>query len=179
MIKQFIVDMVRGKGRPLTVKRRDGKGVMTFTPDRTVEFENEIIYKYKAIGGENFLQDKPFGMIIDIYMKIPKSFSKKKREQALKGEIFPTKTPDDDNVVKAITDALNGIGYNDDCQRCFLTVNKKYSVIEYCEIFLGDIEHFKLLQELFEKYREDHPEFYLDDEDLERLEDEEELERLE
>ena len=172
MIKQFIVDMVRGKGRPLTVKRRDGKGVMTFTPDRTVEFENEIIYKYKAVGGDNFIGDKPFGMIIDICMKIPKYFSKKKREQALKGEIFPTKTPDDDNVVKAITDALNGIGYNDDCQRCFLTVNKYYSTIgyEYCNIFLGDIEHFKPLIELAENYREDHPEFYLDEEELERLE---------
>ena len=169
MIKQFIVDKVRGKGRPLTVKRRDGKGVMTFTPDRTVEFENEIIYKYKAIGGENFLQDKPFGMIIDICMKIPKYFSKKKREQALKGEIFPTKTPDDDNVVKAITDALNGVAYNDDCQRCFLMVRKLYSSMgyEYCDICLGDVEHFEEAQEQMKKYIEEHPEYDLDEEDEE------------
>ena len=60
-------------------------------------------------------------------MGIPSSFSKKKKEQALDGEIRPTKKPDVDNVLKAVMDALNGVWYLDDKQVVVGSVCKEYA----------------------------------------------------
>jgi Holliday junction resolvase RusA-like endonuclease len=51
-----------------------------------------------------------------VYRAIPKSFSKRRRDAAERGEIWPTTKPDLDNYVKAAKDALNGIVWADDSQ---------------------------------------------------------------
>ncbi len=79
-------------------------------------------------------------MKIDVFFEVPKSFSKKKKEQALKGEIRPTVKPDWDNISKNICDALNGVAYPDDKAIVSGTVNKYYAEFDYVNI---EIKGFK------------------------------------
>lgn len=51
-----------------------------------------------------------------IYRAVPKSWSKRKRADAIADKIRPTTKPDLDNVIKGIKDALNGVWYKDDSQ---------------------------------------------------------------
>lgn len=74
-------------------------------------------------------------MFIFLSLKVS---SKKKCEQALKGEIRPTVKPDCDNIAKNINDALNGIVYHDDKQIACLTVNKFYSESEYVRVKISE-----------------------------------------
>lgn len=62
------------------------------------------------------------------YLPIPKSFSKKKREQALNLEIVPVTKPDVDNLTKQLFDALTRMGFWTDDKIVFsLTAIKLYS----------------------------------------------------
>lgn len=76
--------------------------------------------KWERTGG-------PIGVRIKEYREIPKSFSKKKYELALSGEIRPVVKPDVDNIAKAILDALNGVVWEDDKQIVNLSLEKHYS----------------------------------------------------
>jgi Holliday junction resolvase RusA-like endonuclease len=44
----------------------------------------------------------------------------------LVGKRWPTVKPDDDNYCKAL-DALNGVVWDDDCQRCRTLIVKEYA----------------------------------------------------
>lgn len=58
----------------------------------------------------------PLRLFVGAYMPIPKSYSKSKREQALRGELRPAKKPDLDNIIKHVKDCANGILWADDKQ---------------------------------------------------------------
>ena len=104
---KFIIDgEPKGKGRP-----RFTRGGHAYTPQGTVEYENLVRASYiKA--GKVYFSNIPLGMEISAYYKIPKSTSKKKRAELLNSR--PMKKPDYDNIAKIITDALNGLAYEDD-----------------------------------------------------------------
>ena len=112
-----------------------------YTPSDIKEYANWVklcfMSTYKTWNIQNFA-NKPLKVIINVYMPIPKSFSKKKYEQALKGEIRPVVKPDCDNIAKNINDALNGIVYPDDKQITCLTVNKFYSESELVRVKISD-----------------------------------------
>lgn len=61
------------------------------------------------------------------FIPIPASWSKQKRACAAAGLVLPTHRPDLDNYEKAITDALNGVCYEDDSQICDVIKSKRYS----------------------------------------------------
>lgn len=82
---------------------------------------------------ENFI-DKPLKVEIIIGLKVPVSFSKKKKQEALDDKIRPLKRPDVDNCSKAILDSLNGIVYPDDKQIVELSVKKYYANIDFIQI---------------------------------------------
>lgn len=113
-----------GKQRPKFA--RIGNFTRTYTPKETVNYENWVKLSYQNFGGEHF-GNLPLKVQITAKFPIPKSFSKKKHEQAIDGEIRPTTKPDCDNIAKIICDALNGIAYDDDKQIVSLNVCKKYS----------------------------------------------------
>jgi len=76
---------------------------------------------------------------IAIRVAVPQSKSKKWKEDALTGRVWPTTKPDVDNTVKAIFDAFNGIVWKDDVQiveahiyKCY--AEKPSTVIEIEEI---------------------------------------------
>lgn len=65
---------------------------------------------------------------ITFHMPIPKSASKKKREELNDGRGVPhIKRPDLSNLVKYYEDAGNGILWPDDCQIAEMKVMKRYS----------------------------------------------------
>ncbi len=51
-----------------------------------------------------------------IYRAVPKSWSRRKRADAITDKIRPTTKPDLDNLIKGIKDALSGVWYKDDSQ---------------------------------------------------------------
>lgn len=110
-MREFIIyGQPVAKGRP-----RLGKWG-TYTPQKTVEYENLIKLSYiEKHKGEPVLEDQ-LKLDIYFYFQIPKSVSKKMRQAMLEGKIMYDKRPDIDNCIKIITDALNGIAYKDDNQ---------------------------------------------------------------
>lgn len=118
-----IIGEPQGKGRPRFSTR--GGFVKTYTPKKTASYENFVkvcyLNKYKGqkLDGEIIAE-------IIAYFPIPKSFSKKKRSEAIEGKIRPTKKPDTDNIAKTILDSMNGIAFEDDKQVVALLVKKLY-----------------------------------------------------
>lgn len=115
----------KGKGRP-----RFAKSGQTFTPKETASYENLVKVCYMEAAKEQGVEMIPADVPVEVYIVaafgIPKSFSKAKRERALGGDIYPTKKPDCDNIIKIICDALNGIAYADDKQVVYVSCEKGY-----------------------------------------------------
>ena len=59
---------------------------------------------------------------------------------AEEGEIRPAKRPDLDNILKAATDACNGIAYVDDRQIVSLFARKEYATTPRLEILVTGLE---------------------------------------
>ena len=126
---------VCAKGRPRFVNR--GRFVQTYTPDKTVNYENLVRLSFMQAGCE-----KLSGAIraeIKVFMQIPKSESMKKKAAMMAGQIRPTKKPDADNCAKSVLDALNKIAFDDDSQIVELHVNKYYSENPRVTITLEEI----------------------------------------
>ena len=75
-------------------------------------------------------------MNLKVFRAIPKSFSQKKREEALLRYIRPTTKPDIDNYVKGVLDALNGTVLKDDSVVCEIFARKFYSERPRIEVVL-------------------------------------------
>ena len=80
--------------------------------------------------------DKACCLNLKVFRAIPNSFSKKKREAAINGEIRPTTKPDTDNYVKGVLDALNGTILKDDSVVCEIFARKFYSERPRIEVVL-------------------------------------------
>lgn len=112
----------QGKGRPRFVRKTG----MTFTPDKTVSYENLIATEYRRQVGTQFTEGT-LDMRIMAYFGIPKSASKRKKQQMESGELRPAKKPDMDNIMKVVADALNAVAYRDDAQVVDSQIRKFYS----------------------------------------------------
>lgn len=77
---------------------------------------------------------------VNIYRKMPKSFSKIKQQQAERRILRPTTKPDSSNYLKLLEDACNGIIWKDDSQLCDVIVKKYYSARPRVEIEVGKIQ---------------------------------------
>lgn len=118
----------KGKGRPRF--QNAGGFVKTYTPKDTAIYENLVKLEYQSQArGFRFSDDAMLDMEIRAYYGIPKSASKKRRDQMLSREVRPTKKPDMDNVVKIIADSLNGLAYHDDTQIVDCRVMKFYDEV--------------------------------------------------
>lgn len=124
IVKFEILGEPQGKGRPRFSTR--GGFVKTYTPEKTASYENYVKLSYIRTN-QGLRLTEAISISIEASFSIPKSFSKKKREEALQGVLKPLKKPDCDNIAKTILDALNGIAYDDDKQVYSLNVVKKYS----------------------------------------------------
>jgi Holliday junction resolvase RusA-like endonuclease len=116
----------QGKARPKVVRIKTGASV-TYTPDKTVRYEELTRIRYRAAArGFKFADDAQLGVQITARYPVPKSKSKRVKAAMLSGQIKPAKKPDCDNIVKIVCDALNGIAYRDDAQIVLVQVAKEY-----------------------------------------------------
>ena len=113
-----------GKERP----RMSRHGVV-YTPKKTREFESLVgAYGRKYMSDHGLqISDKAMSVNVIVYDAVPKSWSKVNRRDALAGKIRPTKTPDGDNIVKAIFDGLEGVVYVNDKQIVQFYFNRVYA----------------------------------------------------
>ena len=103
-----------GKGRPKF--RRIGNFVSTYTPKETVNFEGRVAYGFTELyGNDKPLLDEPLAIRIIAEFCPPKSWPKKKLAYLAEGGFFPhIIKPDGDNILKAVSDSLNGVVLRDD-----------------------------------------------------------------
>lgn len=124
-----------GKQRPKF--RKIGNFVQTYTPKKTVDFEQQVRKAAeKAMGGMEPLET-PVALYCYVRLLPGRSFPKKRLEACLNGFERPKK-PDLDNVVKAVQDALNGVIYKDDAQIVSLHATKKYDMNPGIEILVKE-----------------------------------------
>lgn len=124
---------IQAKQRP----RFNGK--FAYTPKETVNYENWV----KACYLEKYRNEKPFEKALEVniiaFFEIPKSVSKKKKEQMLNNEIYTTTKPDTDNIAKSILDSLNKIAYLDDKQVVDLRVRKQYAEVPSVSVWISEV----------------------------------------
>lgn len=132
MIKLIVPGEPVAKGRPRVTKWG------TYTPEKTKNYETLVKELYFVKHKQTLLEGE-LKINIKAYFKIPKSASKKKRAEMISGKIRPTKRPDIDNVIKSITDSLNGVAYDDDSQIVLVKAEKYWSEEPRVEIELGKI----------------------------------------
>lgn len=130
-----------GKQRPKFSQR--GNKVITYTPDKTVNYERLIqIMASNTAKGYKFEEGVSLGIFIMAYYNIPKSTSKKNKELMLNSKILPNKKPDWDNIGKIICDSLNNILYYDDKDIVEAYVQKRYSEIPRVEVLIYQVNQF-------------------------------------
>jgi Holliday junction resolvase RusA-like endonuclease len=110
------------KGRPRSTRTGNH-----YTPETTRVAESVVQAAWLTTVGLN-REPHPGPVEIEIAstFPVPISWPKWKRQLALFGEIPHTTKPDTDNLVKLITDALNGHAYHDDAQAFRVVGRKQY-----------------------------------------------------
>lgn len=125
MIRIVIPGVPRGKARARATVIA-GRARM-FTPKVTASEEGAVrLFASQAMRGQ-----EPIRCAVDFrmtaFMPVPASWSTRKRQLALDGEIVPTGRPDLDNIVKLATDGCNAIVWADDAQIVSVAAWKRYS----------------------------------------------------
>ena len=119
-----LVGAPQGKGRARAFLRAGH--ISHYTPEKTRTYEGMIRTAAMEAMGNRPAFDKPVEFVMRAIFPIPPSFSKKKQQAAMTGELKPGKKPDLDNIEKAWCDALNGVVYRDDCLICRKVTEKRY-----------------------------------------------------
>lgn len=120
----FSVPFVRGKQRP----RFDTRSMRTYTPNDTKKAEKQIRVAYEGASLREYgrvvkaPKGVPVTLRVDCYKKQPKSMPAYVPKW-LRPRIPDTTKPDWDNVGK-LSDALNGIAWDDDTQVTDAKVSK-------------------------------------------------------
>lgn len=137
-VKFTVLGEAHGKGRPRVVSRNGFS--RAYTPKQTVLYENLIRVEYEIQTESYRFSDGAFlEMRLDVYHGIPKSVSKKRREQLLSNEIRPIRKSDCDNILKCFGDAIQGIAYKDDTQIVECKVYKWYSDEPRVEVTIKEL----------------------------------------
>lgn len=106
------------RGHAVAFDPAKSKNYKSFVKMLAMDAMDEQEWKYTEL---------PLRIVICAWETIPKSKTKKFRQDALEGKEFPTVKPDLDNVAKTIMDALSGVVYKDDKQIVDLIVKKRYT----------------------------------------------------
>ncbi len=121
---------------PVSKQRpRLGKGGCVYTPSKTKVFENIVALSY---GNRPSFDDKYIRIRLKFKFEIPKSYTKKKRLEAIEGKIRPTKA-DIDNYIKAVLDGLNKKAWKDDRYIIGILAEKEYSEKSCIEVSIETV----------------------------------------
>lgn len=118
VIEFFVPGIPVAKGRPRVCRRSNGS-IGTYTPDKTVVWEETIKYYAMKVRPVKPI-DGPIKLTLEFRMPKSKSADRQRRQH-------PTTKPDLDNLEKAVMDALNGIMWTDDAQIFSKSSKKEYS----------------------------------------------------
>lgn len=113
--------VVPGKPSPKARARTTSRGI-TYTPKPTQLAEAKVLECYLAAYPDAEPLTGPVTLAVEAVFPVPDSWSKAKK--ALAGP--HTSRPDLDNLLKLLTDALNGVAFLDDSQVCHITAYKHY-----------------------------------------------------
>lgn len=125
----YVDPVPKGRPRFRVIGSGRGKRVLTITPKRTLEFENDIREAFVGYWGADktyplFSRDVLLEVEIDFVFKRPKN---KCTQKSPEGYIWREARPDLDNLQKSILDALNDIVWSDDDQIVKLSSRKMLS----------------------------------------------------
>jgi len=132
-----VVGDPHGKDRP-----RFGRHGGAYTPTKTKNYEKEVRKQYNKIYSHRTPMTEPLEMTVIAWFKRPKShYGTGKNVFTLKSTAPAacTKTPDLDNIIKIVMDALNEVAYIDDSQIVKLTACKAYDLIPRVDIKINKI----------------------------------------
>lgn len=134
MIEFTVAGEPVAQGRPRFSTR--GNFVKAYDPAKSKDYKAYVKLVAAAAMKERSLKplDGAIAVSVRAYVSVPKSKSKKFRENALKGLERPTKKPDCDNIAKILLDAMTGIAYEDDKQIVKLSVEKYYDEVPRVEV---------------------------------------------
>ena len=109
----------KSKDRP-RINRNTGR---VYTLGATSKYEKLVKESY---GDNPCFEDQFISIKILFKFEVPKSYSKKKRAEALAGNLRPTKA-DIDNYIKSVLDGLNKVAFLDDRYICSITAEKIFA----------------------------------------------------
>jgi Holliday junction resolvase RusA-like endonuclease len=110
------------KGRPRMTRRG-----LAYTPAATRKYEaHGRLAAQLAMNGRPPIT-APVRAEIVVDLPVPASWSAKRRDAALRGDVRPTSRPDTDNYIKAALDAVNAIVATDDSLIVDLVAVKRYA----------------------------------------------------
>lgn len=132
MIVFTVLGQPVAKGRPRVTKWG------SYTPEKTVNYENLVKFSYLEKYQEKI--EGNLSLEVKFYFQTPKSTSKKNKELMELEIIRHNKRPDIDNCIKAITDALNSIAYDDDSQIVEIKASKYYSETPRAIVFIKALD---------------------------------------
>jgi Holliday junction resolvase RusA-like endonuclease len=112
-----------GKGRP-----RFAPGGRVYTDQKTQAYEQALAWQAKKEMAGKTPFEGPISVSVGAFIAIPESWSEKKKQAAIRGEIKAVCVPDADNLIKSALDGLNGIVFKDDRQVIEVMAIKKFSV---------------------------------------------------
>lgn len=124
---------------PMGAVRMTGRGkFVKGNAQRYLSYKEYLQWTAKQKLDSSCLISGPIAVEIRFIMPIPKSWSKKKQEEAI-GD-YHIKKPDTDNLVKGVFDALNKIAWNDDNQVAKVTAVKLYGERPGIEISISTLK---------------------------------------
>ena len=123
------------KGRPRF--RRTKTFITTYTPKKTLDFEDIVRQDSKKSMGTMEPLETPISVYLYFRLPIPQSYSKKAVEACLKGSRH-IKRPDLDNLAKSVLDGMNGVVFKDDSQITSLHCTKVYSNVAGVNILVKE-----------------------------------------
>jgi Holliday junction resolvase RusA-like endonuclease len=125
---------VIGKGRPHFVRKTG----VAITPATTRSYESVLRDAARHELGDQTPWTGMIAALICAEYKIPKSWTKTKRELAQRQLINPTK-PDVDNIGKIVLDALNRVVYEDDTQVVICIITKEWGDRDQLNVVIGEM----------------------------------------
>lgn len=113
-----------------------------YKPKKVMEYTKyiQIIAKQYMLKNSLKLTEMPIKMALMIGLPISATWSKKRREMALKGLIKHKSKPDSENFAILIKNALQNIVYKNDSQICVYYEEKFYVEHPYVKIKIEEIK---------------------------------------
>lgn len=119
MILQFTVPGL-AKGKESV---RTGMYGNSYIPRLTREYMKRVKDAYASA---YYFEGAVF-MEVYVFYPIPKSYTKKQRQEIADNDYLYLHKPDGDNILKAVKDSLNKIAYRDDCQVVYEMCFRRYA----------------------------------------------------